>query len=47
MVKNPALSIQTPKIDRFLPKTIDFDDLRNIDEFKDRSLLRVASSAND
>ena len=27
MVKNPALSIQTPKIDRVLPKTIDFDDL--------------------
>ena len=24
---NPALSIQTPKIDRDLPKTIDFDDL--------------------
>ena len=34
MVKNPALSIQTPKIDRFLPKTIDFDDLRNMMNLK-------------
>ena len=47
MVKNPALSIQTPKIDRVLPKTIDFDDLRNMMNYKDRSLLRVASSTND
>jgi len=34
MVKNPALSIQTPKIDRVLPKTIDFDDLRNMMNLK-------------
>ena len=34
MVKNPALSIQTPKIDRVLPKTIDFDDLRNMMSIK-------------
>jgi len=34
MVKNPALSIQTPKIDRILPKTIDFDDLRNMMNLK-------------
>ena len=34
MVKNPALSIQAPKIDRVLPKTIDFDDLRNMMNLK-------------
>jgi len=34
MVKNPALSIQTPKIDRVLPKTIDFDDLTNMMNLK-------------
>ena len=34
MVKNPALSIQTPKIDQVLPKTIDFDDLRNMMNLK-------------
>ena len=34
MVKNPALSIQAPKIDRVLPKTIDFDDLRNMMSLK-------------
>ena len=34
IVKNPALSIQTPKIDRVLPKTIDFDDLRNMMNLK-------------
>ena len=34
MIKNPALSIQTPKIDRVLPKTIDFDDLRNMMNLK-------------
>ena len=34
MVNNPALSIQTPKIDRVLPKTIDFDDLRNMMSIK-------------
>jgi integrase/recombinase XerC len=34
MVKNPALSIQAPKIDRVLPKTIDFDDLTNMMSLK-------------
>ena len=34
MIKNPALSIQAPKIDRVLPKTIDFDDLRNMMNLK-------------
>ena len=34
MVKNPALSIQAPKIDRVLPKTSDFDDLRNMMNLK-------------
>ena len=34
IVKNPALTIQTPKIDRVLPKTIDFDDLRNMMNLK-------------
>jgi integrase/recombinase XerC len=34
MVNNPALSIQTPKIDRVLPKTIDFDDLTNMMNLK-------------
>ena len=34
MVKNPALSIQAPKIDRVLPKTINFDDLRNMMNLK-------------
>ena len=34
MDKNPALSIQAPKIDRVLPKTIDFDDLRNMMNLK-------------
>ena len=28
--KNPALSVQTPKVERVLPKTIDFDDLRRM-----------------
>ncbi len=28
--KNPALSIQTPKVERALPKTIDFDDLTSM-----------------
>ena len=32
--KNPALSIQTPKIDRALPKTIDFDDLSRMMSLK-------------
>ena len=31
---NPALSIQTPKIDRALPKTIDFDDLSRMMNLK-------------
>ncbi|MDB9974933.1 tyrosine recombinase XerC [Candidatus Thioglobus sp.] len=31
---NPALSIQTPKIDRVLPKTIDFDDLSRMMNLK-------------
>ena len=34
MDKNPALSIQAPKIDRVLPKTIDFDDLTNMMSLK-------------
>jgi integrase/recombinase XerC len=31
---NPSLSIQTPKIDRVLPKTIDFDDLSRMMNLK-------------
>ena len=44
---NPALSIQTPKIDRTLPKTIDFDDLTRMmmlktDHFKElRTVLMI------
>ena len=34
VAKNPALSIQTPKIDRTLPKTIDFDDLSRMMNLK-------------
>ena len=34
MLKNPAISIQTPKVNRVLPKTIDFDDLRNMMSLK-------------
>ena len=45
--KNPALSVQTPKVERVLPKTIDFDDLRrmmsiNTSSFKElRSVLMI------
>ena len=34
VAKNPALSIQTPKINRTLPKTIDFDDLSRMMNLK-------------
>tara|TARA_Y100000385_G_C12997767_1_gene595723 strand:+ start:52 stop:966 length:915 start_codon:yes stop_codon:yes gene_type:complete len=45
--KNPALSVQTPKVERVLPKTIDFDDLRrmmsiNTSSYKElRSVLMI------
>ena len=44
---NPALLIKTPKVERDLPKTIDFDDLKKMMTINSSQYKEVKSSIDD